>query len=483
MGVPHVFRIPVNLALLTLMPAVAGAALPAPPQQPAAPRRTAETALDRYVAAPDDHFALRSVGTLPGARDVTVTILELTSQQWLTAADVDRPVWTHWLVVYRPATVRASRGLLFVGGGSNDGDRPEKVNALLLQVAADTNTVTAELRMVPNQPVTFAGDPMHVARKEDAIIAYTWDRYLRTGDERWPLRLPMTKAVVRAMDALTQWTASAEGGAHAVNEFVVAGASKRGWTTWATAAVDRRVIGIVPLVIDVLNVVPSFKHHWQAYGFWAPAVKDYAGQGIMDWMDTSQFAALMTIEDPWSYRDRFTMPKLLVNAAGDQFFLPDSSQFYAATLPGETHLRYVPNTDHSLEGSDARESLEAFYTAIVTGTPRPRVTWKVDPPGGLTVTASDRPTEVRLWQATNPKARDFRLETFGPKWHAATLSPVGPNTWRAAPRTPRAGWTAWFIELTFPSGGRYPFVFTTDVHVTPDRLPFPAPHSSGPHKE
>ena len=58
-------------------------------------------------------------------------------------------------------------------------------------------------------------------------------------------------------------------------KFVVSGASKRGWTTWTTAAVDKRVVAIIPIVIDLLNVEPSFEHHWQAYGFWAPAIKDY----------------------------------------------------------------------------------------------------------------------------------------------------------------------------------------------------------------
>ena len=46
----------------------------------------------------------------------------------------------------------------------------------------------------------------------------------------------------------------------------------------------------------------------------------------MDQLDTPAFQKLMEIEDPYSYRDRLTMPKLIVNAAGDQFFLPDSSQ-------------------------------------------------------------------------------------------------------------------------------------------------------------
>ena len=40
------------------------------------------------------------------------------------------------------------------------------------------------------------------------------------------------------------------------------------------------------MVIDLLNVEPSFDHHWRAYGFWAPAVKDYEDMKIMRWMGT-----------------------------------------------------------------------------------------------------------------------------------------------------------------------------------------------------
>jgi PhoPQ-activated pathogenicity-related protein len=39
-------------------------------------------------------------------------------------------------------------------------------------------------------------------------------------------------------------------------------------------------------------------------------------------------------------------------------------------LIGEKYLRYVPNTDHSLKGSDAGDSILAFYHSIAAGQPR-----------------------------------------------------------------------------------------------------------------
>src|SRR6266851_4652492 len=368
--------------------------------------RASETALDRYVAAPDASFTWRVVKELPAA-GATATLIDMTSQRWLTEREVERPLWTHWVTVVTPKTVTSDIALLFITGGRTDRQPPSAPAPWLVQAARDTGTVVAELRMVPNQPVVFTDDPAHKARVEDDFIAYTWDHFVRTGDERWPARLPMTKSAVRAMDTVTAFTASPQGGGHAARRFVVSGASKRGWTTWTAAAVDRRVIAIAPAVIDLLNVEPSFIHHWRAYGAWSDAVKDYVDQGLMDRMGTPAFHALMRIEEPYEYRDRLTMPKFIVNAAGDQFFLPDSSQFYFDDLRGEKHLRYVPNANHSLDKTDALESVQAFYAAVVSGTPRPEIKWTFEPDGSIKVTAKERPQEVRLWQATNPTARNF----------------------------------------------------------------------------
>jgi PhoPQ-activated pathogenicity-related protein len=435
--------------------------------------RSSQTALDRYVAEPDPNFAWKIVGDLP-AEGVTATLLEMTSQRWLEA-EVERPLWTHWLTVIRPPKVTSDVVLLFITGGSNERPAPARPPAWLVSAARDTSSVTAELRLVPNQPVIFKNDPAKKPRSEDDMIAYTWDKFLRTGDQRWPARLPMTKSAVRAMDAVTAFAKSSAGGEHTVGRFVVSGASKRGWTTWTTAAVDRRVVAVIPAVIDMLNVEPSFVHHWRAYGAWSDAVDDYVHHGIMDWMGTAEFRALMKIEEPFEYRDRLTMPKLIVNASGDQFFLPDSSQFYFDALRGEKHLRYVPNTSHSLEKSDALETVQAFYSSIVSNTPRPGFRWTFEKDGSIRVVANERPESVLLWQASNPAARNFRFDVIGAAYTSTALTPEGPNTWVARVPAPASGWTAYFVELTFASGGKYPLKFTTAVRVVPETLPFPAP--------
>lgn len=434
------------------------------------------TGLDRYVQAPDANYHYDLVNTIPGD-GYTTYVLNMTSQAWRSAAEVDHPIWRHWLTIVRPDQVKGTTGFLFITGGSIKDKAPDKPNAQIVDTAVTTHTVVAELRGVPNEPLVFTGETKE--RTEDEIIAYTWVKYLKTGDETWPLHIPMTKAAVRAMDTITAFSATPPGGSVHVEKFVVAGGSKRGWTTWTTAAADKRVVAIVPMVIDMLNSVKSFEHHFQAYGYYSEAVKDYQNMGLMNVSNTPQYAALMRLEEPFSYRDRFTIPKMIMNSAGDQYFLPDSSQYYFDELPGEKYLRYVPNTNHSLKDSDAHENAVAFYDAFLRGQPRPKFFWKFEKNGDIRVTSVDKPTEVKLWVANNPEKRDFRLLTIGPAYKSVVVTSKGDNVYIGHVEKPEKGWSAYFVEMTYPSGGKYPFKFTTAVRVTPDTLPYPAPKPSG----
>jgi len=434
-----------------------------------------ETALDRYVNAPDPSYKFELAKTIQG-EGYTAYVLDLTSQTWAPPVKPDRTVWKHWLTIVKPDQVSYSTGFLYINGGSNNDKAPEKVDPLVADIALSTHTVVAELRMIPNQPLTFP-DGAKPNMVEDEFIAYTWDKFLRTGNEMWPARLPMTKAAVRAMDAVTTFMKTKN---TAVDTFMVAGGSKRGWTTWTTAAVDKRVVAIAPMVIDLLNAEKSFEHHYRAYGFYSPAVKDYEDLGIMKWMGTPQYRKLMEIVEPYEYRDRLTMPKYIVNASGDQYFLPDSSRFYFDELKGEKYLRYVENTDHSLRNSDARQGLIAFFDAFLKKQEHPKFFWKFEDDGSIKVTTATKPSEVKLWQASNPDHRDFRLVSIGHAYGSTILEEQKDGIYVAKVPKPEHGWTAYFVELTFPGSGKYPMKFSTAVRVNPDTLPFEAPKFKPP---
>ena len=430
----------------------------------------ADTALDRYVKKADATYKYELVSTTRG-EGYTTYVIDLTSQTWRQPSEVDRTVWKHWLTLVKPDRVASTTGFLFITGGSIKDKAPVRVNPSYVENALTTQSVVAELQDVPNEPVQFAGESR--TRSEDGIIAYTWMKYMRTGDETWPLRLPMTKAAVRAMDTVTAFMATPEAGAVKVEKFVVSGGSKRGWTTWTAAAVDKRVVAIVPASIDLLNLEKSFDHHFRVYGFFAPAVKDYVEEGVMDQTGTPEYRKLLEIEEPYSYRERLTMPKFMIQGAGDQFFLPDSSRFYFDDLKGEKYLRYIPNTDHGLKGTDALESSLAFYQAFLNGTPRPQFTWSFEANGDIKVVSKSKPASVKLWQATNPDSRDFRLLTIGPAYRGEEVREERGGIYIGRVAKPEKGWTAYFVELTWPSGGKYPFKFTTAVRVIPDTEPFP----------
>ena len=427
-----------------------------------------QTALDDYVHSIDGSYEYEVIKRVSG-EGFTTYIVDLTSQTFLTKKDINRTKWKHWLIIVSPDQIKHTTGMLVIGGGDNDGSVPKEPDQLALEYAKATNSVVATLSMVPNQPLTFVGETK--PRWEDAIIAYSWDKYLTTGEERWPLRMAMTKSAVAAMDTIQSVILEEED--KEIKKFVVTGASKRGWTTWTTAGVDSRVEAIVPVVIDLLNLEPSFEHHWSVYGFWASAIQDYVDMKIVDWWSSEEMRSLIALVDPFSVKERFKMPKLLVNAAGDEFFLPTSSQFYFDELPGEKYLRYVPNANHNVsEGTDALETILAFYASILNGVDRPKFSWELEKDGSIRVLSGSKVKEVIMWSATNQKARDFRKDTIGNSWEPKVLQQNEDGTYVGIPIKPKKGWKAYFIEMTYETPFGLNLKLTTPVRVIPDTLPF-----------
>ena len=154
------------------------------------------------------------------------------------------------------------------------------------------------------------------------------------------------------------------------------------------------------------------------------------------------------------------------------FFLPDSAQFYFAELPGEKYLRYVPNTSHALDDSDALAGVLVFYQSILEGSSRPRFSWTVLADGSICVHTTSIPIQVKLWQATNPESRNFMKAQIGSAWTSTPLAPQSLGVYVAKVDPPAEGWTAFMVELVFLSGNLIPYTFTTPVKVVPDVLGF-----------
>jgi len=416
-------------------------------------------ALARYVGQLDNNYRweLHDFDQHFGWNSHTIT---MRSHRWRSTNEVDRVVWEHDLSIVEP-WFADNECVLLVNGGSNDSDPPEEVNSEFAAIAFLYGVTYAEVDEIPNQPLFFRDEVNH-RRSEDEILAYSLDKYLTTGDFRWPVHLAMTKAVVRAMDTVQKRLPY-------IQDFLVAGGSKRGWTAYLVGAVDPRVDALGLLSIDIPNFEANTRHHFEAYGFYTPAVRDYAAYDLFCRVNTPRGQELLQMIDPFAYFSKYTMPKFLLNSAGDQFFLPDSSRFYYSSLPGPKWLRYTANTDHTqAQDLTVIPTLLQWADKVLDGEGLPQFSWSFQANGSIRVQTVSRPDAVRLWQAHNPQARDFRLESIGAAWTDSPLSDQGGGVYVGFVPEPAQGWSAFFVDLDFGDG----MILSTEVVVTPQTLPF-----------
>ncbi len=405
--------------------------------------------------------------------DYEIYLIELTSQSWRDSSEVEQVDWKHPIKIIVPRKKSHLRALLMIGGGTLEDESAQEASSSSISWALESESIVVEVNVVPNQHLNFKdeSDERYIkeGRKEDQIVAYTWDKYFKTQDKSWPIQVPMTKAAIKAMDCVQEFSSGDLG--YEVNEFIVCGLSKRGWTSWLVAAHDKRVIGVIPMVIDLLNLRESFSHHFDVYGKWALAIKDYEDIGIHDWIYTEEFSSLLKLIEPFYYRHILTLPKYIVNSSGDEFFLPDSSKFYFEELLEPKYLRYVPNCPHNLYISeDAMRASCAFFEMVVKNKELPKFNWEHKEHNQIEVECIDDPLEISLWSAHNPKDRDFRYHEVGEIWKKKKLSKKKDNKYLLELEVPQKGWTGYFIEFKYPSLQTQPLVFTSDVYVMTNQI-------------
>ena len=410
-------------------------------------------ALGTYVLEPDASCAWKRTDQKK-IKDATLTHLELISQNWRGH------LWSHDLLVVRPIALRQPDiAMLFITDDLYN-PRDEKEAERFDQVAQRADAIVAILTKVPNQP-------LYNGLKEDGLIAFTLDQYLKTGDATWPLLFPMVKSAVRAMDALQ--TFARQEFDQRIDRFVVSGASKRGWTSWLTAAVDARVVGIAPMVIDMLNMKAQLDWTEKMYGQQSDEISEYTDLKLHQKLDDPPMQLLRAWVDPYSYRQSYTMPKLLLLGTNDPYWVVDSLRHYWSDLPEPKLVFQTPNAGHDLAGGhDAWQTLAAWFQMIADRQPLPKVEWQLRDgtkgAAGLMVRVDQPVSKIRLWTAHSTD-RDFRNE----KWTSRELEiQTGSNQASVDVPKPAAGFTAFLaeIELTAPTGHSYKL--STQVQVIPD---------------
>ncbi|EAA5488435.1 PhoPQ-regulated protein [Salmonella enterica subsp. enterica] len=409
----------------------------------------------------------------------------LNSQTWSPQGVVSPERWQNGVDIYIPDSAREKNALVVINNGSNNNGSgtpvaPTNFNEEeLSRIAIATRTVVISVSNVPNQVLSYQGVTTPLG--EDNSVAYSWKLFI--GDthkyQDASLHIPMAASVSQAFrlakKELTQQN---------INKFIVTGASKRGWAAWLTALSAPDVGAVVPFAMDLLNTQKSLEHMYQSYGKnWPVAFYPYYNQGIDQQIGTDKFARLMRLEDPLTYLntdmgDRLKIDKYIINASGDDFYVPDNSHFYYGLLPGSKSLRVVPNSTHNGILSVAEQSLITFVNRFQEKQKLPEITENVQSRGDgkkeLVVNFSEKPVAILQWTARNPAARDFRY-ACDIKYNSVPVSlATGDNTLSISLTTPDSGWQATYIEATFTDG----YVATTQVYITPDeKYPETAPPS------
>jgi len=471
---------------------VGAVALPGTPHR----RTAAPGPLYDYVHTDDGQFSWTEYDSTVQT-GYTTYYLNMTSQRWYDETFTNRPIWWHYVAVHVPDVVRyPDSGFLFVGGNNNNNPPPDFGNNHLRRMgefAAATGIVAAVLFQVPNQPTIFENDGF--PRTEDDLIAWTWKRFydeqhVGIHNPQVLARMPMCKASVKAMDAVQQIVKQKRD--VDIEQFMIAGESKRGWTVWLTAAIDERVIAVAPVVLSCLNMVENFHHYYRAFGGWPWVMIDYWRFGIMGLLDTPEMIEMQKIIDPYYYIDYLTMPKMMISGASDEFFSLDDYDYFYRDLVGEKYLWFLENSGHNVAGGPLGEEywvmLQTFYLSVLQAHEKPVLDWiktHSETGGSIVVLTPSTPLSISAWSAPSvrPNRRDFRLSELGDTgveatnitWTQSAVEDLGSGYYRATFDNPAEGYLCFFIKMTFPGPeDNRVYYLTTEANIIPDTWPYEA---------
>lgn len=492
--------------------------------------------LDDYVSKPEAVYKYFDTGqrikTLTGG---TAHVLNVTSLAYLDRDTVLGPhqnnLWSHLVVVVVPKKLLLPNiTLAYLTGDCNSGTPkpPTATDEELLAVDLVTHDIGAigiVVYQLPNCPLVYSADKLQKSRSEDAICAWTWHSFIQNNgnNPNELIRFPMAKAAFQSMRSAEDYITKNIPGS-ATEGWVVAGASKRGWTTWAVGSVTctgencvtiKAIAPLVPIAPDIHEVI---HRQWMSYGGFTFAFKDYTDLNLTQYVDDPRFTMAMDLVDPRNYGTRLSrLPKFVIVSSDDEFMSMDWTNIWYDKFQssfGETHLLIVQDSEHSLATGipEVISSLSAAVESVAIGYKRPTFSYSRDKTTGqLSVTipaehaAQIDKVVLRHAETISDVRRDFRWvrlsgndttpckapeiplkkPVFGGNclqlifWDGDELkTSSAPGTDQVyvanAPHPKKSGtWTGYYIEVFFKSPLKSDFLFSTPGFTWPDTLPFP----------
>ncbi|WP_157947689.1 PhoPQ-activated protein PqaA family protein [Abditibacterium utsteinense] len=345
--------------------------------------------LDAYLKAPSG-FAFKVVSQTP-----LQTRIALTSQLWHGTK------WQHEIRIYQP------KKLLFPGRAVMQlTTKAFPWDDITGRLAADNiGAPFVSVYDVPNQPL--------FDRTEDGLFGLSLQKMFETRDPTWSLAFPMAKSATRAMDAVQSWSKT---GKAPISKFIVIGFSKRGLAAWL-AATDPRVMGLVSIGYNNLNVEKQAPNQLKEWGEYSPLLRAYTRGGLIEQVYSPPGQKLMATWDPYSFLSRINKPKYILDASNNGYWTLDALGLYADKLRGQSNLLYVANAGHYMENAipSVFASVASWSRSILAGKTLPQAKlipannkWRFDAKGA---------NSAQIFYAYSA-SKDFRETPFSQKMMA-----------------------------------------------------------------
>ena len=395
------------------------------------------TLLDDYLSKRFDESweIIQESGSIS---DGLTALLRVKSQRW---RGID---WYHKVGIFVPENLKyKDRGVVFIAGDYKPADF-----LLLKMISSEFEAPFITVWNIPNQPI--------FGLREDDLIAHTFLMFMETGEKDWPLLFPMVQGVRASIDAAESYL---ESKGLKVEKFLATGASKRGWTSYLIGATDERIFAIAPMVFDNLNFEAQMDHQLEAYGWYSEKIKEYWSRDLMEKMKSEHGKILLDSVDPYSYLDRLLIPKFIVLATNDKYWVVDSLNIYFDDLKGLKYIFYNPNEGHSISNKTRlAKGIAAFFKGVILNE-LPPLRWEfIDGGEKLVVQPGGKLKKFRYYVA-HSNSLDFR-PSF---WEEKDDFQVEGGNYVVEVVKPEKGYIAYFAELEYDG---YPgFIFTTRIQI------------------